>query len=114
MELGDGGAVELGDGGAVELRGAVELGDGGTVELGDGGAVELEGGVAVELEGGVAVELEGGVAVVGAAELEEVLTEGGTGTLDVVETGVGVREVGVRSGSGDTEGRTTGIGTSGA
>ena len=85
------------------------------MELGGGEAVELEGGVAVELDGGVAVELEGGVAVVGAAELEEVLTEGGTGTLDVVETGVEVREVGVGSGSEDiTEGRTTGLGTSDA
>ena len=58
----------------------------------------------MDLEGERAVDLEGGVAVVGAAELEEVMTEhaaeleevmaeGGTGTLDLVETGVGVREV---------------------
>ena len=93
----------------------MELGDGGAVDLGDGGAVDLDGG-AVDLEGGAVVgadELDTVIAEQD-AELDKVIAEGGTATLDLEETGVGVRE-GVGSGSEDiTGGRTTGLGTSGA
>ena len=132
-----------GDGGAGDLvdDAAGDLVDDGAGDLGGEGAVDLGGVGAVDLEGEGAVDLEGGVAVVGAVELEEVMTEevaeleevmaeGGAGTLDMVEigheevveagcreveAGCRDREVGVWSGVGDiAEGRTTGLGTSDA